>query len=253
MRTMQARPTTKPLFSIILLCCLSLSTFASDKKTISLAYIDYPPYYGESLPSGGPIGEIITHAFTLAGYEIKREQMPWSRALKWTQEGRYDAIYTAWFRQEREEHFIFSKPLPSNELVLFKRKELNFSYTGLDSLKPFRIGVLRGYALPPGFDDKVLTLDIANTAMQSLSKLAANRVTLVIMDRAVGRHMIKHKLPQFIGKLEAITPAISIEKQYVMFSKAAPRSEEKVKDFNAGLSSLEDSGELQVILERHDL
>ena len=117
---------------ITLISLISLSIFVcsalAQEKNVSLSYVSYPPFYGKAMENGGPITEIIVQAFKVQGYQVKLEQLPWSRALEWTKEGKYDGIYSAWFREDREEFFVFSDPLPANEIVLFKHKNKDITH-----------------------------------------------------------------------------------------------------------------------------
>lgn len=236
---------------IFLALAWSSLLFASD-STIHLATVEYPPYYGESLPHGGPVTEIIVAAFKHQGYHVKRQQMPWSRALKEAQRGTFDGIYTAWYRKDREVDFIYSKPLVNNELVFYARKGEDISFKGFESLKGYQIGVVRDYALPPELDKAKLQLQLANSDKINLNKLFAKRVDLVLIDRAQGKHLIKTQLPTLKGKLTPIAPAINTESNHLMISRATKNAQEKAKQFDIGLNAIRESGLLDEILGRHD-
>ncbi|KZY31157.1 MULTISPECIES: ABC transporter substrate-binding protein [unclassified Oleiphilus] len=191
------------LFStnLALLGLLTATLAYSSEKQVSLSYVDYPPYYGKTLENGGPISEIISAAFKLKNYKVTKEQLPWSRALEWTKEGKFDGIYTAWYRKDREKDFAYSAELPANKVVLFKRKDAQINYQSYSDLKPYTIGVVRGYANPPGFDEAGLTLAPVTTDKQNLLKLSASRIDLVLVDKALGNYIIKTQIPDMANQL----------------------------------------------------
>lgn len=240
------------LFLLSVLLSFS-SVLLAGERSISLSYLDYPPFCGEKLLNGGPMTEIITAAFQNQGYAITLEQLPWSRALKWTKEGDFDGIFTAWYRDARLEDFSYSSPLPDNQLVLFKRKTDNIQYEKLEDLKPYSIGVVRGYANPPNFEAANLNLEVVNTDRQNLLKLSQSHIDLALIDKEVGRYILRSEFPEIADKLDWIEPAIHTEKQYLMFSKARPDYEQKREDFNLGLKNIKASGLYQTILTKHGL
>ncbi len=243
---------TLTLILILLSLQTAYSKLLAEEKTVSLSYVSYPPYYSEDLQNGGPLSEIIVAAFADQGYSVKREQLPWSRAIKWTADGKYDGIYTAWYRVERESDFVFSTALPGNELVLFKHKKHQISYKEFTDLKGYSIGVVRGYVNPPGFDNAGLDLAEVTTDKQNILKLSDARIDLALLDKALGNYILRTELPpEKAMEIDWIEPTIKIEPQYVMFSKKAKNYLEKQEAFNRGLKSLTESGELKRIFERH--
>ena len=236
----------------LLSLCFASTIHASD-KSVSLSFIDYPPYYGKQLDNDGPISEIIQLAYKTQGYTVTAEQLPWSRALEWTKEGKYDGIYTAWYRKDREHDFAFSAPLPANEVVLFKHKNNKVTYQQYTDLKPYVIGVVRGYANPPGFDEANLKTAAVTSDKQNLLKLADSRIDLALVDKALGMHIIRSKIPDMQDQLDWVEPPLKVEPQYIMFSRRALDFEKKLADFNAGLQQITDSGDLQKILNKHGM
>lgn len=236
-----------PLLALLLSCQL-----IAGERTIRLATVEYTPYHGDELRHGGPVSEIITLAFEQQGYKVIRKQMPWSRALQETQKGHFDGIYTAWYRKDREKDFIYSSELVKNELVFFIRNKDSIAFNGYDSLKDYEIGVVRDYALPPGFEEAKLTVQVANSDKQNLNKLAAGRINLALLDRAQGKHILKTQLPGLKNKLKAINPPVNVETNHLMFSRAVKDAEQIAQVFETGLSAIKNSGKFDEILHHHD-
>jgi len=224
-----------------------------DDKHVSLTYLSYPPFYDEALLNKGPISEIITEAFKHEGYSVQLEQLPWARALKWTKQGKYDGIFTAWHRKEREEFFLYSDPLPENALVLFKRKDSTISFQHYSELKPYTIGIVRGYVNPVEITDAGLKLEVVNTDKQNLQKIIQSHLDMCLTDRSVGRYILATQLGVDADKVDWLEPPVKTELQYLMFSKAAVDYKAKHKSFNRGLQAIKDSGLYQEILDKHQL
>ncbi len=236
--------------------CLILFTIifsnAYAEKQVRLSFVDYPPYYGEHLHEGGPYSEIIKAAFEEEGYIVVREQLPWARALDSTRLGEYDALYTAWYRKDREADFLFSDPLPPNELVLFKRKNEKIAFATLADLKPFQVGIVRGYVNPPGFDEAALKVQEVRSDKQNLQKLANRHIDLAIMDLALGKYILRNELKRYGAMIDWISPPLEVADQFLMFSRKAPDFRKKRDAFNAGLAKIKASGKFQSILDKHD-
>ena len=160
-------------------------------------------------------------------------------------------MFTVWYREEREEWFVFSDPLPANELGFYKRKDRDISYQNYDDLKPFSIGVVRGYASPPGFDDAGLKTSLANDDEQNLRKLQKGRVDLVLIDKITGKFQIDSKLSSEQGELEWIEPPLHVDIQYLVISKKIADYEATLRDFNKGLAEIDADGTLKTIMAKH--
>ena len=240
----------KLLVGILICLIYSLPAGANENKVV-LAYVDYPPYYGKNLVNGGPITEIIIHSYNNVGYEVKLEFVPWARGLKGAKEGTYDGLFSAWYRKDREQWFVFSSPLPPNEIGFFKRKGENINIDSFDDLKPYRIGIVLGYSNPPGFKEANLKIQEVSTDKQNLLKLAMNRIDLAMTDKKLGIYVIRSEIPEYTDKLEWIDPPIEVVNQYLMISKQAKDFQQKMDAFNLGLKMLTESGEMKKIFSKH--
>lgn len=233
----------------VVLACVAVGK-AADKE-LSIAATEFPPFYGAELDDNGFMSEIIRTALTRRGYTADVEFLPWKRALASAKAGKHDALYTVWYRKEREEWFLFSDALPSSELVFFKHKGAEISSSKYEDLKDLTIGVVRGYAPPPGFEEAGLKTALSNNDEENLRKLAKGRVDLVLTDRIVAQHIINTKLGDVAGELEWIDPPVHEDIQYLVISKATDGSEVILSEFNAGLAEITADGTLKSIMAKH--
>lgn len=225
---------------------------AATTKQVMLATTEYPPYYGELLPDQGVITEIIREAFKHAGYEVKIKFFPWKRALEMTRQGEFNALFTAWYREDREQWFGFSDPLPiANEIGFYKRKDRKISYRTIEDLRPYKIGTVRGYSNPAEFDKAKLDTEEVTEDRLNIQKLAVGRIDLALIDKIIGQHIIDTELPESAQKLEWLDPPLKIDDQYLMFSKKFDDYREKIADFNRGLHQIIEAGIVKAIIIKH--
>jgi polar amino acid transport system substrate-binding protein len=165
--------------------------------------------------------------------------------------GKYDGLYSVWYRPEREEWFVFSDALPANELGFFKHKDKDISFGSYDELKPYTIGVVRGYALPPGFEEAGLKTSLGNDDEQNMRKLYKRHVALVLIDKIQAQYIINSTIPEAADKLDWIDPPAHVDIQYLVISKQAPDHQILLADFNSGLAEMTADGTLVAIMTRH--
>ena len=135
--------------------------------------------------------------------------LPWKRALERTKDGKYDRLFTVWYRPEREEWFVFSNPLPANEIGFFRHKDHALSYASFEDLKDQTIGVVRGYAAPPGFEEAGLKTAEATDDEENLRKLHKGRVELALVDKVVGTHTLNTVLSDAKSDLVWVDPSVT--------------------------------------------
>ena len=220
-------------------------------KSLRLAATEYPPFYGKELENHGFITEIVTAAFERSGYRIDVKFLPWNRALEKTKDGAFDGLFTVWHRKEREQWFLYSDPLPANEVGFYKRAEDDIQFADYDDLRPYQIGVVLGYVNPPGFDEANLKTVTVFDDETNFRKLAKGRIDLVLADRLLGQNIINTVLADSGVAFEWLTPALAIETQHVVFSKQLDGYPQRAADFNAGLAAIEADGTLTAIIKKH--
>ncbi len=239
------------LLAVVVALVISCSTAIAAERTLNIAATEFPPYYGKDMENNGFFTEIIREAFKRSGYDLEIKFLPWKRAFEGAKRGKFDGLYSVWYRPEREEWFVFSDPLPANELVFFKHKDNDISFGSYDDLKPYTIGVVRGYALPPGFEEAGLKTALANNDEQNLRKLYKRHLELMLVDKIQATYIINTELPEAASELEWLDPPAHVDIQYLVISKKAPDYEALLADFNAGLAAMKADGTLDAILAKH--
>ena len=238
------------LLFTILLIGFSTEGFCVEKK-VRLASSEYPPYFGSELKNKGFLTEVTVEAFKRVGYQTEVEFYPFARTFEYGKSGEVDGIIVLWYTKEREQWFAFSNPLPPNLLGFYKHKSEKINFRTYSDLKPYEIGIVRGYANPSGFDEANLHTQAVVKDTQNLFKLYRKRIDLVLIDKGVAQYIINTQYPEYEKKLEWLEPALQVKPQYIAFSKKANNYERKLKDFNLGLIRLTEEGGVREIMNKH--
>ncbi|MDH3759964.1 MAG: transporter substrate-binding domain-containing protein [Gammaproteobacteria bacterium] len=245
------RFTRLKLVLLALICIVFDAALAIDEKHIAIVATEYPPYYGSELEGNGFITEIVIAAFVRSGYVATVKFLPWQRAFDGAKAGKYPVLYTMWYRKEREQWFEYSDALPANEIGFFKRLEDDITFSKFRDLKPYTIGVVRGYVNPPGFDEAGLSTEVVNTDALNLNKLLRGRIDLVLIDKLVAQHILDTDHPLNKHQVHWMRPPVKVETQHLVVSKQNPDSQTILGDFNRGLAEITADGTMQKILQKH--
>lgn len=224
----------------------------AESRKIVLASSEYPPYFGQNLPNFGGISEIVVEAYRRVGYEVEIQFYPWIRALQMVKEGKCDGMFALWRTPEREQWLAFSDPLPANTLGFFKRKADTIVFTRMEDLKSYQIGTVRGYANPVAFEAATyLKRQEVSADVQNLRKLAAHRIDLALIDKALAYYLLRTALPEAQEQLVWLEPPVQVLPQHLVISKQAAEFQRKMDDFNNGLSRITRDGLVNAIRARH--
>lgn len=223
----------------------------AEQKTIVLGSTEWPPFYGKNLKNGGFITEIVIEAFAKSGYKVKILFAPWKRVFVGTKRGDYDGLFTVWYRKDREKWFVYSKVLSKNEVGFYKRNDRNITFDSLTDLQPYKVGVVRGYATPPGFSDARLQIHEGIKDENLFKMLYKGRIDLMLTDKIVGRYIINTTIPNASTSLGWLEPSLKIDTQHLVISKKVNDCKKIMTGFNQGLSEITEEGRVKEIMSKH--
>ena len=240
------------LTRLSILCLLATLSISAQARDISMVTVNWQPYYGDGLDNGGVLTELTQTAFARKGHNSSIEFMPWSRALKLVEEGSNDVIMGAYFNEERNQKYLFSFPFYKVSVGLIARKDSGLSaFNTLDDLRPYRIGVSRGFANSEEFDAAdFLNKDVGKNPAINLLKLERNRIDAMAGAFGIFRYEASQaelSLDDFVF----VDPPLDENFLYLMVSKNIPDGEQLVRDFNAGMLELLEDGTLKRILRKY--
>ncbi len=239
---------------LILLCLIfiffSSQVYATD--TIRIATLDWEPYIGQNLTNEGFMAEVTREAFKRVGYKVKYFYLPWKRAVVMTEKGDFDGYFPSYWSKQREEKSLFTDIIVTGPIGFFKIKGSKISFKQLEDLKPFRIGIVRGFVNTSEFDaaDYLLKEEVVSD-LQNIKKLLRGRVDLIVADKFVGFHLLNKYIPDMAGQIEFISPPLQDKELYICMSKKTKQVNEKVNAFNKGLKEMKEDGAFAKILRKH--
>lgn len=241
-----------PLLVSLLFAFLCTS---SQAQTLRIATLDWAPYVGPDLPGHGLASRILDEALALNGDKAELVFLPWQRALNETREGRFDALMPAYLSADRSEDFYTSMPLLDSQLGFFRRRDHAVPFTpgDLDSLRPYRIGVVRGYVNQTAFDQAdYLNKEVVGSDWQNLEKLLRGRIDLAVVDRYTGYQLLAQNAPALRDQLVFVEPPLDIKPLYVLVPRKRADGEALAASLDRSLRTLRRSGRLQqLIAEAH--
>lgn len=242
-------------YPLLVSLALSFACSISQAQTLRIATLDWAPYVSPDLPGQGLASRILNEALALNGDKAELVFLPWQRALNETREGRFDALMPAYLSADRSEDFYTSMPLLDSQLGFFRRRDHAVPIVpgNLESLRPYRIGVVRGYVNQTAFDQAdYLTKDVVNSDWQNLEKLLRGRIDLAVVDRYTGYQLLSQNAPALRDQLVFVEPPLDIKPLYVLVPKKRTDGEALAADLDRSLRTLRRSGRLQqLIAEAH--
>lgn len=242
------------MVSIISLFFIFICSTVMAGETIKLASLEWEPYIGPKMPDNGYVAEIMNEAFKKTGKTVQIDYLPWARAVKMAKDGDYADYMPEYYSEDLKKDFILSAPLPGGPLGFFKKKASKITFKTLEDLKPYTIGVVRGYVNTAEFDSAAyLKKDEATDNLMNFRKLIAGRFELIICDKYVGEHILKTELKENFEEIEFVEPGLEKKDLYLCISKALPNGQKIVDEFNTSIKQMTDDGTMKKILEKHGI
>jgi polar amino acid transport system substrate-binding protein len=240
------------IFKLTLLLVLLFFSSSVNAEKLRLSTLNWEPYIGEKLKEQGFVAEVVKKAYASEGYEVELTYLPWARVVAMAKNGEFDGYLPEYYAESLKKDFLVSDPYPGGPLVFFKRKGQNITFNSLNDLKPYTIGVVRGYVNTVEFDNaSFLKKDPVRDDITNIKKLTAGRIDLMVADKFVGYHLIETQYPKAKGKLDVVEPVLEKKELYLCISKKTANSAKKLSAFNNGLKKLTSSGDLDKILKKH--
>lgn len=240
---------------ILLLVVFAIAEAGADQRTIVLATDNLPPFFSEKLPNYGFVAEITREAFLRSGYGFEIKWVPWKRAFIMAKNSKFSGVMGAYYNEERSQSFIFTQSVTKADLSFIQRAEDSISYTSLQNLKPYRIGVIRGTA-PAMILSQIeppLSIEEVTNDEQNIKKLMSRRIDLFLSDLQYVVYTLREKYPELKNKLKPVQPPLRTDLIFNAISKKADNAQKIVDDFNHGLQELKEDGTYDNILRKHGI
>lgn len=222
-------------FGWLLACVLaSVLCCGSAQATVHLCSADTKPFYSAQLPQQGPVVDFIRRAYQSQGLTVSVEFMSWAQAQKQALAGRCGLV-GLWPSAERDQLFVYSKPLMTMRLGYFAPRAM----PSLDAVlrqPQLTLGVQRGAYLNADvakqFPNRLESADIA----QALQQLAKGRVQLVFANREAGLYLLSQS-PQLASQIRYLHD-IERKDAVLAFARQQHDAPHLIFLFNQGMASL---------------
>lgn len=239
---------------LILCLILTLQLLHSNNKTLISASSNWPPYVDAESETNGICLEIIREAFKTQDYTVKILIIPWSRAVNGVIEGTYDILPDVWFTKQRSENLLFSDPFLTNKIKILSRKNDQFSFVDIDSLKGKKVGYVRDFSYSQEFEDSDIFEKVAtNFFIQNIYQLLSNKVDLTLEDELVAIKIIKDENPELLDKIKFSDVNFNTNNLHIACGYKNPKHKEIINSFNKGLEIIKLNGIYDQILKKYKL
>lgn len=198
--------------------------------------------------------EIFDELFGRLGLEYEIRLVPWARAIDSVRHRTCDGIPLLIKTEERERFLRFSDPVVENrELLYFLPDRLgNFQWEQLDDLKPYMIGLIRGYAYAEGLmkaiENQTVRVSYSKDSTLNFSMLRAGRVDLIIEDESVAGPLLAAH-PEWAASIASAPKPLSSYEWHIGLSLHTPLLQH-MDDINRALREMRRDGTLARILDK---
>lgn len=227
---------------VLLLCVHPAKALAFETIAVDM---NSPPFaFQNNGEAQGIYPLLIKEIFRRMNTEVVVESMPWKRGLMEVRQGRA-GLAGLYKTVERLELFDYTDKLYDEELLLYVRKDSDYVYQGLDSLRGKKVGVLRGWSYGDDFDEARTGLNVSESQTDAilLSKLADKRLDVVISIRDSAESYLDN--PALGRKIREAGTYATIA-TYIAFSKAQNQAE-LIARINAAIKAMRRDGTFRAI------
>ena len=242
-----------------LLLLFSLFPLANS-ATVSIRADEWYPVNGKDNGSHpGYMIELAREILTENGHRLDYQTLPWVGSITMVRKGSFDCVVGADTNDAPD--FIFTqKTWGFIKPVFYVKKGKSWKFTGIDSLKHVRLGVIGSYAYSEELDkyvaqnkgsEKVQVVNADKALRQNIGKLLSNRLDVVVEFDLI----MDAKLNE-LGYSQDVIPAgelTSGEPLYLACGPNKPSSAKYVDMFSNGIIKMRENGTLQKILDKYGL
>jgi polar amino acid transport system substrate-binding protein len=203
---------------------------------------------------GGCLAEVTRAAFKRVGYPTEIHFVPWARALQGTIVGHYEVLLAPYYKEERTGHLSYTAPIGKVEVYFWKKRERAIPYAKLDDMKPYRIGFIRASSVSEEFDkamETYLRMSYVRTPEMNIRHLLTGRIDVFVEKKQQVEFLLRNKFPGQARHIVALGQPLKVGEFFNAASKASPRHDTLLEDFNRGLKMIKADGTEKTIRARH--
>ncbi len=222
---------------------------AKNKKTLLFVAGDYTPFVSETLDGLGPVPKMITAIAEGMGYKAEFKIVPWKKCEYLVQACEAFAVFPYMKTPERAKTFWNSDPFMkiSTSLFFYNKQKKDFTFTGLEDLKKYKIGVIQDDWFVNFLKRNDMNIVPADNAQALIKNLRDKKFDLAILDTAQCLHVINKLYPDEAAKFGYLDKPFSEKNYGLQVAKKYENGQALVERFNAGLRQLIANKEYQKI------
>jgi polar amino acid transport system substrate-binding protein len=208
----------------------------------------YFPFVDSTFMYGGWSKALVEATFSLMSVEISLEILPWDRGLKWTQEGKLLGVFPYIDTDEREEKFLYSRPINYVPIRLYVAS--NSEFHDIEQLSGKRLCIPHGYSI--GDAEKIvierfnMTVNRAKDGIGCVGQVQNGWSDAGLTNGYIQASKLSQK-DTTDQPIHIFPQELSSEPLYFLISKSYPDAQEWMNKFNQAFIQLEASGQKQQI------
>lgn len=228
-----------------------------ETDTVQLVGFQYPPFYQQGVEGEEGIAmDLAQEVFSRLGVAPEIEIYPLKRALSLLERGEADGTMILIKTPERSRYLHFSEPVMVVRGLIWSavgREGGAVTFDDLTDLRPYKIGVTRGYSYGPEFDELLETMDVevANTDYHNYLMLLSRRIDIFPGNEIVAEGLFKTH-PELRGKFTHSDNSFMEWTLRIAISKRSPLAD-KLPAINRILSELKSEGRVDEIVRKYTM
>ena len=246
-----------------------VSPVAHAVETIHMVADVWCPYSCETTDSTKPgiLVEMAQKAFAKHNIRVEYSVLPWTRAIRETRDGHYDAVVGA--ARSDAPDFVFPAVAQSITTNLFYvkkfavKKEGSWRYTGPNSLDHASIGIVDDYTYGPEVDgyfkkykndlSRVQVMTGDHALESNVKKIINEHVTAVLeSEQVMNYYLITHGLTDAVEAAGAL-PYSDTNNFYIAFSPHIKNAAHYAAILSQETKAMKQNGEMEAIFPHYGL
>lgn len=194
---------------------------------------------------------LLTAIFERMSVDVEIIALPWKRALLMGKNG-HVGIGGIYQTAERLKVFDYSIPLYTECVMLFVRKQYDFTVTDLTDLKGKTIGGLLGWSYGDALDQArkkgQLLVDEVQNDEANFKKLISGRLDGVLALDLSGKLIIRQEGYQ--DQIVVVDKPVAVNDTHLVFAKKSSKNH-LLQQFNAALKSMREDGTYEQVIQHY--
>lgn len=233
----------------LVLCAFAAPEVLADQPLLRIGSGELAPYVDRQRADGGHLVHLLGAVFAAAGYRVEYSHNPWNRNLLMLRQGQLDAVMPYACTRSQRDDFLCSEPLVRSDVVLFRRKGMDFHWQRVEDLNVYRLGTTLGFSYGPAFDaaqQSGLLKGERNAKDDAAFRLLLRgRIDLHPQDKAAGYALLQRSFTaEERAQIDHHPLSLSRETLHLLVRRGDPRAAELMRQFNLSLQGFAERGDL---------